>query len=645
MTTFITEIPLKHLHAGDNIRRAVGNEGVAELAASIAAHGLLQSLVVRIMGGAEYEVVAGNRRLAALELLQAGGQIAGDRMIPCHIIADDDDAEEISLAENVVREPMHPADEFEAFRALIDKGTPIADIAARFGVSETVVKKRLKLANLAPDILAAYRDGKLTLSHVQAFAASDDHERQLKIFDDFDPEYEGADDIRTALTEGKISATDKRVKFVTLPVYEQAGGAVSRDLFATDESGIFIEDPALLDRLVTQQLEAEAAALRAQGWSWVDIEVDFKYSDKRTQIYPAYAPIPPDAQAEIARLEEEATALENELDEVDDDARAAEIRERLGTIETRIGTLEATPEIWTPEIMQSAGMVLSLEYDGDLARRGFQRNEDKKSAAKNSATGDDNDADDDADGDDADEEESGEGENASTDLPASLLGTLTAHRSAALAATLADKPDIALAVLVHALGRDLLYDAYNESKSCAEITAIDNTKSLPPGIDVDTCRGYAEMVKEREAWAGTLPATVDAFWPWCLKQKRQKLLNLLAYLTAKTIDAVCRNPRRLHEADALAEVLQLDMTAFFTPTTENYFKHVGKITILSNLAEALTLTEIPAAWQNLSQKKLAEIAEREIAGTGWLPEPLRAPPEPAAEAEESGDDEEEDGEN
>ena len=58
-------------------------------------------------------------------------------------------ATEISLAANL-HAPMHPADEFEAFKELVEKGIPVADVAARFGVTETVVQKRLRLAGSVP---------------------------------------------------------------------------------------------------------------------------------------------------------------------------------------------------------------------------------------------------------------------------------------------------------------------------------------------------------------------------------------------------------------------------------------------------------------------------------------------------------------
>src|ERR1017187_8283366 len=159
--TDTTSIPLNKLAAWDgNVRKTAGADtSLAELAASIAPHVLLQSLVVRNGKKGRFAVVAGSRRLQALQQLAESGKIAADYAGPCQIIADDADATEISLAENAVREDIHPADEFEAFRDLGDKGMPAADIAARFGVTEAVVSKRLKLARVSPVILTAYRDG------------------------------------------------------------------------------------------------------------------------------------------------------------------------------------------------------------------------------------------------------------------------------------------------------------------------------------------------------------------------------------------------------------------------------------------------------------------------------------------------------
>ena len=80
---------------------------------------------------------------------------------------------------------------------------------------------------------------------------------------------------------------------------------------------------------------------------------------------------------------------------------------------------------------------------------------------------------------------------------------------------------------------------------------------------------------------------------------------------------------RLDHAGKLAAVLQLDMKAYFTPTAENYFTRVGKQQILEAIQEAKGQPPAPA-WEKLKKADLAQEAERQIAGTGWLPKPLRA---------------------
>lgn len=611
-------IPLCDLVAWEgNVRKTADEAALAELAASIAAHGLLQSLVVRQRDGGDYEVIAGKRRLRALLRLVEAGQLTTDARIDCHVITAEDDADEISLAENVVRESMHPADECAAFKSLNDRGVDLAGIAARFGVSETVVKKRLLLANLAPEILAAFREGKLSLAMVQAFAASDDHARQLQVFkdmrDDDDPS-----DIRERLTEGRIPATDKRVKCITLAAYEQAGGIVSRDLFSTDDSGIFIEDAALLDRLVLQRLEAEAQAMRAQGWSWADITLDsaYKYADKHSlkEVYPDHRPKHPGAEKEVEALEEEAEKIYEDSKGRD---YTPEERARLEEIHARIDTLSETVDFWTDDLKPHCGMVLSLGWHGGIKVNAYRRPEAgaEKKKAKNA----------DKTPGAPDDPEDGPADGASPhELPRALIRSLTEHRQVALAAELSGKIDLALAVAVHSLGSDILYDDFCDKAAALE--ASDKLDTIVDGDDAASSPAFSAMAQERAAWAGQIPEEVEGFWDWCLAQKRQKLLNLLGYLVSCTVDAATGNMHRLAEADALAEALGLDMTKYFTPTAKNYFSHVGKITILANLCEAHGLKEVPAAWQNLPHDKLAELAEREIAGTGWLPEPLRAPP-------------------
>jgi ParB family chromosome partitioning protein len=159
----IEMIPLNKLVSSPvNVRRTGVNDGIGDLAANIAALGLLQNLQVRAAAGNRFEVVAGSRRLAALKLLVKQKTLTAKTPIACHVLGDED-AGEVSLAENMMRVPMHPADQFEAFRALADSGKGPEEIAARFGTTATIVRQRMKLASVSPALLAVYRAQEMSL--------------------------------------------------------------------------------------------------------------------------------------------------------------------------------------------------------------------------------------------------------------------------------------------------------------------------------------------------------------------------------------------------------------------------------------------------------------------------------------------------
>ena len=605
--TDTTSIPLNKLTAWEgNVRKTASDAGIDELAASIAAHGLLQSLVVRKAARGKHAVVAGRRRLMALTILAKDGRVEADMPVPCHVIDGDADAAEISLAENVMREAMHPADEFEAFRDLADKGLPAADIAARFGVTETVVAKRLKLANISPLILKTYRQGDITLQHVMAFAISDDHAAQDHVLANLSEYNDDPSDIRDALTADEISATDKRVKFVTLKAYEKAGGIVRRDLFSQDdEHGVFILHPELLDQLTAKKLEKSAKSVRAEGWKWVEVHSHFDY-EARSQFqrrHPEPVPLPAPEEAELEALKREyETMLEQDSDSDEENPRFTEICARIDELEDR-------ESVFTPEVLAFAGAVISIGSDGKAAiERGLVRPGDapKKSAQPKSS---------------GDPESAGQTEPAFT-VPASLTESLTLHRSAALTATLANRPDIALAAVVHQLAGELFH-GYSRAGSCLELEASSGSFGKTEGS-----KAFAEIERLRESWGDRIPGDPEKFWTWCLEQHRDTLLDLLAFCAACSVNAVLQKAdrpdcNRLVHAGLLAEALSLDMKAWFTPDAGNYFGRISKAGIIQALQETKNVPPAPA-WHGMKKSELALLAARETAGSGWLPELLRS---------------------
>ncbi len=169
MTTSM--IALSQLNPSSNNVRVVSPDKAAQkaLMASIASQGILQNLIVMPMAGDGFEVIAGGRRLRALQALAKAERIAVDYPVPCLVKDDAEAITEISLAENVQRQAMHPADEFVAFARLVEEGVPVEDVAARFEVARTVVEKRLKLGRVAPKLLNEYRKGNLNLEAIMAF--------------------------------------------------------------------------------------------------------------------------------------------------------------------------------------------------------------------------------------------------------------------------------------------------------------------------------------------------------------------------------------------------------------------------------------------------------------------------------------------
>lgn len=123
-----------------------------ELAASIKDSGVLQNLIVVQAARGRYEVCAGGRRLAALTLLVQQGDIADNYPVPV-LVVPADKALIASLAENCFHVPMHPADEFAAFARLLAQGKSVEDGAAAFGVTPLIVKRRMKLATVSPQLM------------------------------------------------------------------------------------------------------------------------------------------------------------------------------------------------------------------------------------------------------------------------------------------------------------------------------------------------------------------------------------------------------------------------------------------------------------------------------------------------------------
>ncbi|MEY9103796.1 ParB family chromosome partitioning protein [Sinorhizobium fredii] len=616
MTEIIT-IALNKLDADPkNVRKTYSAEGVEALAANIREDGyrLLQNLVVR-KGDKKgrYFVTAGGRRLAALNLLAKAGEIAKDFPVECKE-REGEIATEISLAENILREDMHPLDQYEAFDALAKQGKDVADIAARFGTTEIVIRKRLALARVSPVLLQLYRDEDMSFAQLSAFTVSDDHERQVTVWNALPSWNRDAQTIRRALTEEMIAATDKRVQFIGgLAAYEQAGGAVKRDLFDDRNAG-YATDAALVEKLVAEKLEVTASNVRAEGWQWVECSATAPAG------YHALKHHYPEA---IALSEEDQAALDGAQTEYDELAELIEngvaddeAETKLAEVEKRIDAFNARTEGYSPEALEQAGAFVFLDYYGRLAiARGFVKPNEG------------------AETEDEDEESDGQPSGKGTQAPkvpsishsAALIEDLTAHKTAALRIELANNPEVALVAVVYAMLLRVAYP-YNTEQSALQLSLTH--ERLEPSIkDAESCKGLAAFNDLADNYGHHLPGNPADLFDWLLEQPQDSVLALLAFGAAHAVNAVEKKftdrKKGIEQANQLGHALKVHMPDWFETTGDSYFKHVNRTTIELAVAEAKGSEAELSVRAATKKSEAVTIADRLVTGSGWLPAPVR----------------------
>jgi ParB family transcriptional regulator, chromosome partitioning protein len=639
-----------------NVRRVKAGVSIEELAEDIARRTLLQSLNVRPILDTEgvetgmFEVPAGGRRYRALQLLVKQKRLAKTAPVPC-VVRDpsvDISAEEDSLAENVHRASLHPLDQFRAFQALRQKGQSEEEIAAAFFVGVNVVKQRLRLAAVSEKLLDIYAEDGMSLEQLMAFTVTNDHARQEQVWESLQRSYSQEPyQIRRMLTERTVRASDRRVLFVGLDAYEQAGGIVMRDLFQQDDGG-WLENVALLDALVAEKLKAEAEKIAAEGWKWIEVNVHFPFGHTHhlRELEGTPMDLTAEEQATIEALKAEYGKLEAEYenaDELPDDVDA-----RLGEIETALAAFEDRPVSYDLAEIARAGVFISIDSDGGLSvDRGYVRPEDEPPASANT----DGEA-----GGDGNASEGGEPsaptiqravitiggqpeveedeEDALKPLPDRLMSELTAYRTLALRDAVANNPHVAMTALLHKLCLDTFQHA--APGACLEASVRHVFFSIQPADLKDS--SPAKAVAERhEAWKADLPKDEATLWDWLAALDDASRAALLAHCVSFGVNALYEKgdryggpgisvhgvQRRLVQADRLARALGLDMVeAGWRPTVDNYLGRVTKPRILEAVREAKG-EQSAQLIDHLKKADMAKEAERLLEGTGWLPEPLR----------------------
>ncbi|SDM52422.1 chromosome partitioning protein, ParB family [Oryzisolibacter propanilivorax] len=618
-------VPLSRLvlrPTGRNVRKTP-RMSIPELAASIQRVGLLQNLIVIASAdGEHYEVVAGGRRLVALKLLAKKHRIAKDWEVPCLQVADGT-ARTASLTENVQREAMHPADQFEAFAALVAEGRPIEDIAADFSVTPLVVQRRLKLANVSPRLMADYRADAVTLDQLMALSITDDHAAQEAAFYDAPQWQRQPSALRDRLTEREIDAyRHPLVRFVGLGAYEAAGGGVRRDLFAEGDAGVYLTDAALLDRLAQDRLTGIAAEVKAEGWAWVDATPGVTHADLHAfQRAPRERREPTKREAQrIEKLQAKVQAIGETLDdalEAEDEDKADALQEEGEAVGEQLQALEDGLQDYSPTVKAAAGAIVTIDGNGQaVIHRGLMREAEAKAlrTLERLRQG--------FSGEDAGSNDEGEDDEQPKTAAMSdkLAQRLSAHRTAALQIEVARHPQVALAALVHGMVQTVLRGShYGPRHDALPLGVSLKVQDRLEGMAPDWPESYAAVaLRELQQVAGeALPQDSTELFAALLAKSQDELVKLLAVCVASTVDVVMPRATPHQPGAELVQAVGLDMAAWWKPTSEGYFRHVSKAVILQAVGEFA-----PDSVNRLTKMKKADIASEAewlANGTGWMP--------------------------
>ncbi|EIJ8835496.1 ParB/RepB/Spo0J family partition protein [Salmonella enterica] len=578
-------------------------ESVSELAESIKGVGLLQNLVVHALPGDRYGVAAGGRRLAALNMLAERNILPADWPVRVKIIPQEL-ATAASMTENGHRRDMHPAEQIAGFRAMAQEGKTPAQTGDLLGYSPRHVQRMLKLADLAPVILDALAEDRITTEHCQALALENDTARQVQVFEAAcQSGWGGKPDvrvIRNLITESEVAvAGNSKFRFVGADAFSP--DELRTDLFSDDEGGYV--DCVALDAALLEKLQAVAEHLReAEGWEWCAGRME-PVGECREDA-GTYRCLPePEAvltEAEEERLNELMTrydALENQCEESD-----------LLEAEMKLMRCMAKVRAWTPEMRTGSGVVVSWRYGNVCVQRGVQLRSEDDAA------------------DDADRTEQVQEKASVEEISLPLLTKMSSERTLAVQAALMQQPDKSLALLAWTLCLNVFGSgAYSKPAQISlECKHYSLTSDAPSGKEG---AAFMALMAEKARLAALLPEGWSRDMTTFLSLSQEVLLSLLSFCTACSIHGVqtreCGHTSR-SPLDTLESAIGFHMRDWWQPTKANFFGHLKKPQIIAALNEA-GLSGAARDAEKMKKGDAAEHAEFHMKDNRWVPGWMCAP--------------------
>ncbi|POP52613.1 ParB/RepB/Spo0J family partition protein [Zhongshania marina] len=600
-----TNISLGNLRMSPkNVRVVSANKELDKrLIASLAAHGVLQNLVVIPVEGEEdfFEVVAGGRRLAALNILLNEGSIANDYPVPCKI-KDAANATEYSIAENM-KADMHPADLFISFKSLIDQGRTAKDISVRFGRSQKDVKQILRLADVSPLIFEAYRKDEIDLDVVMAFTVTDDLDKQESVYRDMAGRYMNAHSVKSRLVNTSLTDKSAVARFVSIKAYEKEGGSVSCDLF--DEVK-YIDDAELMERLATEKMTGIAEVVKGEGWKWVETTLT-SWMDVRAQRTDGeLKDVPAELTQKLDTAKSELEALSKAVYDEEDEDKLDALWEKESELEQAVETLEEelnNYRVFTDEQKAISGAVITLSGNGtpDITY-GYVRAGDMPKPANLAGSHSVASTELETDPDDG------------ITLSNALRTDLANYELLSIRSVLMSKPDLCFDLSAFTLAKSVLSFGYYSRASSLSI----NIAEMSATKDIEETKAAKAIFEAKEklnlSWLDG-ESDLDMFTNFQMLSRTDKkaihAFCVAASLTSSGNDIV----------QSLAEQMKFNLADHWQPTKENYFNRIKKDDILL-IAKDLKGEEFATQYGGAKKGDLAGLVAELDEVKGWVPQAM-----------------------
>lgn len=328
----------------------------------------------------------------------------------------------------------------------------------------------------------------------------------------------------------------------------------------------------------------------------------------------------PDEQADLDELDAREAELEEESESLDVAGEwSADDAERLNLegqdIEHRRRAIQQNLRIWATDAMAQAGAIVTVGREGDAeilrglvrpaeAKAVAARQHERRSVGKHQLP------------------EAGTERPHRAEFSEAMVRRLTAHRTAALQATLADKPHVALAALSHALAQRVFGEDHVPTRTALQVSVqLPRYALLRAADDMKGSTAWQALATRADSWKQRIPRDADEMLPWLIEQPQTQLIDLLSLCVALTVNAIVAK-EGVHAADPLAAALALDMGDWWQPTAEGYLSSVSKAQIIEALNEAAP-EAMDKGMASLKKDELVARAASLLAGKRWLPALLR----------------------